>query len=117
MKKLNKILLILSLVLCLGGGLLIGIRALLPAASTRPRRSRVRACSITTRIKRSSTNCLLSTRSSRSAIWKSAPSDDEHAYLEYHIEGTREKAPLHVSVENGVLQLRDENYNHFSLKR
>ena len=38
------------------------------------------------------------------------PSDDEHAYLEYHIEGTREKAPLHVSVENDVLQLRDENY-------
>lgn len=109
MKKLNKILLILSLVLCLGGGLLIGIGAFaggideaqeIAGARMQHYDQEKTQLDEFSAIDAELAICNLEIR----------PSDDEHAYLEYHIEGTREKAPLHVSVENGVLQLRDENY-------
>ena len=109
MKKLNKILLILSLVLCLGGGLLVGIgafaggideaQAIAGARMQHYDQDKTQLDELSA-IDAELAICNLEIR----------PSDDEHAYLEYHIEGTREKAPLHVSVENGVLQLRDENY-------
>lgn len=109
MKKLNKILLILSLVLCLGGGLLIGIGAFaggideaqeIAGARMQHYDQEKTQLDEFSAIDAELAICNLEIR----------PSDDEHAYLEYHIEGTREKAPLHFSVENGVLQLRDENY-------
>lgn len=109
MKKLNKILLTLSLVLCLGGGLLIGIGAFaggideaqeIAGARMQHYDQEKTQLDEFSAIDAELAICNLEIR----------PSDDEHAYLEYHIEGTREKAPLHVSVENGVLQLRDENY-------
>lgn len=109
MKKLNKILLILSLVLCLGGGLLIGIGAFaggideaqeIAGARMQHYDQEKTQLDEFSAIDAELAICNLEIR----------PSDDEHAYLEYHIEGTREKAPLHVSVENDVLQLRDENY-------
>ena len=109
MKKLNKILLILSLVLCLGGGLLIGVGAFaggideaqeIAGARMQHYDQEKTQLDEFSAIDAELAICNLEIR----------PSDDEHAYLEYHIEGTREKAPLHFSVENGVLQLRDENY-------
>lgn len=109
MKKLNKILLTLSLVLCLGGGLLIGIGAFaggideaqeIAGARMQHYDQEKTQLDEFSAIDAELAICNLEIR----------PSDDEHAYLEYHIEGTREKAPLHVSVENDVLQLRDENY-------
>lgn len=109
MKKLNKILLILSLVLCLGGGLLIGIGAFaggideaqeIAGARMQHYDQEKTQLDEFSAIDAELAICNLEIR----------PSDDKHAYLEYHIEGTREKAPLHVSVENGVLKLRDENY-------
>lgn len=109
MKKLNKILLILSLVLCLGGGLLIGVGAFaggideaqeIAGARMQHYDQEKTQLDEFSAIDAELAICNLEIR----------PSDDEHAYLEYHIEGTREKAPLHVSVENDVLQLRDENY-------
>lgn len=109
MKKLNKILLILSLVLCLGGGLLIGVGAFaggideaqeIAGARMQHYDQEKTQLDEFSAIDAELAICNLEIR----------PSDDEHAYLEYHIEGTRGKAPLHVSVENDVLQLRDENY-------
>ena len=109
MKKLNKILLILSLVLCLGGGLLIGIGAF---AGGIDEAQEIAGARMQHYDQEKTQLDELSAIDAELAICnlEIRPSDDEHAYLEYHIEGTREKAPLHVSVENGVLQLRDENY-------
>lgn len=109
MKKLNKILLILSLVLCLGGGLLIGIGAF---AGGIDEAQEIAGARMQHYDQDKTQLDELSAIDAELAICnlEIRPSDDEHAYLEYHIEGTREKAPLHVSVENGVLQLRDENY-------
>lgn len=109
MKKLNKILLILSLVLCLGGGLLIGAGAF---AGGIDEAQEIAGARMQHYDQDKTQLDELSAIDAELAICnlEIRPSDDEHAYLEYHIEGTREKAPLHVSVENGVLQLRDENY-------
>lgn len=109
MKKLNKILLILSLVLCLGGGLLIGIGAF---AGGIDEAQEIAGARMQHYDQEKTQLDDFSTLDAELAIanLEIRPSDDEHAYLEYHIEGTREKAPLHVSVENDVLQLRDENY-------
>lgn len=109
MKKLNKILLTLSLVLCLGGGLLIGIGAF---AGGIDEAQEIAGARMQHYDQEKTQLDELSAIDAELAICnlEIRPSDDEHAYLEYHIEGTREKAPLHVSVENGVLQLRDENY-------
>ncbi len=109
MKKLNKILLTLSLVLCLGGGLLIGIGAF---AGGIDEAQEIAGARMQHYDQDKTQLDELSAIDAELAICnlEIRPSDDEHAYLEYHIEGTREKAPLHVSVENGVLQLRDENY-------
>lgn len=109
MKKLNKILLTLSLVLCLGGGLLIGIGAF---AGGIDEAQEIAGARMQHYDQDKTQLDELSAIDAELAICnlEICPSDDEHAYLEYHIEGTREKAPLHVSVENGVLQLRDENY-------
>ena len=109
MKKLNKILLTLSLVLCLGGGLLIGAGAF---AGGIDEAQEIAGARMQHYDQDKTQLDELSAIDAELAICnlEIRPSDDEHAYLEYHIEGTREKAPLHVSVENGVLQLRDENY-------
>lgn len=109
MKKLNKILLILSLVLCLGGGLLIGAGAF---AGGIDEAQEIAGARMQHYDQDKTQLDELSAIDAELAICnlEIRPSDDEHAYLEYHIEGTREKAPLYVSVENGVLQLRDENY-------
>lgn len=109
MKKLNKILLILSLVLCLGGGLLIGAGAF---AGGIDEAQEIAGARMQHYDQDKTQLDELSAIDAELAICnlEIRPSDDEHAYLEYHIEGTREKAPLHVTVENGVLQLRDENY-------
>lgn len=109
MKKLNKILLILSLVLCLGGGLLIGVGAF---AGGIDEAQEIAGARMQHYDQEKTQLDEFSALDVDLAIcdMEIRPSDDEHAYLEYHIEGTREKAPLHVSVENDVLQLRDENY-------
>lgn len=109
MKKLNKILLILSLVLCLGGGLLIGVGAF---AGGIDEAQEIAGARMQHYDQEKTQLDEFSALDVDLAIcdMEIRPSNDEHAYLEYHIEGTREKAPLHVSVENGVLQLRDENY-------
>ena len=109
MKKLNKILLILSLVLCLGGGLLIGAGAF---AGGIDEAQEIAGARMQYYDQEKTQLDEFSAIDAELAICnlEIRPSDDEHAYLEYHIEGTREKAPLHFSVENGVLQLRDENY-------
>ena len=65
MKKLNKILLTLSLVLCLGGGLLIGIGAFAGGIDEAQEIAGARMQHY------DSTNFLLSTQSSQSVIWKS----------------------------------------------
>ena len=108
MKKLNKILLILSLVLCFGGGLLLAIGAWAGGIDDAQEIADVR----TQRYDQEKTQlddftaldadlsiCSMEIR----------PSDDDHAYLEYHIDGSIGRAPLHVSVEDNVLKLRDEN--------
>lgn len=108
MKKLNKILLTLSLVLCLGGGLLLAIGAWAGGIDDAQEIADVR----TQRYEQEKTP--LDTFSAIDAdlalcSMEIRPSDNDRAYLEYHIDGSIGRAPLHVSVENNVLKLRDEN--------
>lgn len=109
MKKLNKILLILSLVLCLGGGLLLGVGAwaggtddaqeIAGARLSRVDQEKTLLDDFTT-IDANLALCSMEIR----------PSEDEHAYLEYHVESRADSPAFHTSVQNGVLELRDENY-------
>ncbi|MEE0434334.1 MAG: DUF4097 family beta strand repeat-containing protein [Peptococcaceae bacterium] len=109
MKKFNKILLILSLVLCLagivlcaGGALAGGIDDAQNIAGARLQRYDQEKTLLDdfTALDADLSVCSMEIR----------PSDDTHAYLEYHIEGTRENTPVHANVQDGILQLRDENY-------
>ncbi len=109
MKKLNKILLILSLVLCLGGGLLIGIGAWAGGTDDAQEIAGARLSHVDqektllddfTTIDANLALCSMEIR----------PSEDEHAYLEYHVESRADSPAFHTSVQNGVLELRDENY-------
>lgn len=109
MKKLNKILLILSLVLCLGGGLLLGggafaggiddAQEIAGARLSRVDQEKTLLDDFTT-IDANLALCSMEIR----------PSEDEHAYLEYHVESRADSPAFHTSVQNGVLELRDENY-------
>lgn len=109
MKKLNKILLILSLVLCLGGGLLIGAGAFAGGIDEAQEIAGARLSHVDqektllddfTTIDANLALCSMEIR----------PSEDEHAYLEYHVESRADSPAFHTSVQNGVLELRDENY-------
>lgn len=109
MKKLNKILLILSLVLCLGGGLLIGVGAFAGGIDEAQEIAGARLSHVDqektllddfTTIDANLALCSMEIR----------PSEDEHAYLEYHVESRADSPAFHTSVQNGVLELRDENY-------
>lgn len=109
MKKLNKILLILSLVLCLGGGLLLGVGAWAGGTDDAQEIAGARLSHVDqektllddfTTIDANLALCSMEIR----------PSEDEHAYLEYHVESRADSPAFHTSVQNGVLELRDENY-------
>ena len=109
MKKLNKLLLILSLVLCLGGGLLLGVGAWAGGTDDAQEIAGARLSHVDqektllddfTTIDANLALCSMEIR----------PSEDEHAYLEYHVESRADSPAFHTSVQNGVLELRDENY-------
>lgn len=106
MKKLNKILLILSLALCLGGGVLLaagafagGINDAQDIAGTRTRTFSQEKTQLDpfTAIEADLSISDLDIR----------PSGDDHAYLEYHIDAPVDSNPLDVTVQNNVLVLRD----------
>lgn len=109
MKKLNKILLILSLVLCFGGGLLLAIGAWAGGIDDAQELANVRIQRYDQEKTQLDDFIALDADLSICSM-EIRPSDDDHAYLEYHIEGSVESAPLHVTVQNGELQLRDTNY-------
>lgn len=109
MKTLNKILLILSLALCLGGGLLLAIGAWAGGiddaqelADTRIQHYDQEKTLLDdfTALDVDLAMCSMEIR----------PSDDAHAYIEYHIESITDSKPPHVTVQNDKLQIRDTSY-------
>lgn len=106
MKKLNRILLVLSLALCLVGGVLLAVGAFAGGiddaqeiAGTRTRtysQEKTQLEDFTT-IDADLTLLDLEIR----------PSGDNHAYLEYHIDAPLDRQPLETTVQNQVLTLRD----------
>ena len=108
MKKLNKILLILSLVLCFGGGLLLAIGAWAGGIDDAQEIANVRIQRYDQEKTQLDDFTALDADLSICSM-EIRPSDDDRAYLEYHIDGSIGRAPLHVSVEDNVLKLRDEN--------
>lgn len=106
MKKLNKILLLLSLALCLVGGVLLavgafagGIDDVQEIAGTRTRTYNQEKTQLEDF---SSINADLATSDLEIRL-----SDDEHAYLEYHIDAPLDRQPLKTAVQNQELTLHD----------
>ena len=96
MKKLNKILLILSLVLCLGGGLLIGIGAFAGGIDEAQEIAGAR---------------MQHYDQEKTQLDDFSALDDEHAYLEYHVYAPADHNPIHATITDDTLQLSDEDFS------
>lgn len=113
MKKLTKILLLCALVLCLSGGALLAGGAL---AGGFDALENIASANLHTY---SQDKLPLGTITSLNADLDTTdltlrPSDDDQAYLDYHLDSTSDSNPLKYSVQDGVLTLNEhqkENYN------
>lgn len=106
MKKLNRILLVLSLALCLVGGVLLAVGAFAGGiddaqeiAGTRTRTYSQEKTQLEDFTTIDADLALLDL--------EIRPSGDDHAYLEYHIDAPLDRQPLEAAVHNQVLTLRD----------
>lgn len=110
MKKLNKILLILSLVLCLGGGLLIGVGAF---AGGIDEAQEIAGARMQHYDQEKTQLDEFSALDVDLAIcdMEIRPSDDEHAYLEYHVYAPADHNPIHATITDATLQLSDEDFS------
>lgn len=106
MKKLNRILLVLSLALCLVGGVLLAVGAFAGGiddaqeiAGTRTRTYSQEKTQLEDFTTIDVDLALLDL--------EIRPSGDDHAYLEYHIDAPLDRQPLEAAVHNQVLTLRD----------
>lgn len=110
MKKLNKILLILSLVLCLGGGLLLGVGAF---AGGIDEAQEIAGARMQHYDQEKTQLDEFSALDVDLAIcdMEIRPSDDEHAYLEYHVYAPADHNPIHATITDATLQLSDEDFS------
>lgn len=106
MKKLNKILLILSLALCLGGGVLLAIGAFAGGIDDAQEIAGTRTRTYNQEKTQLDAFTAIEADLSLSDL-EVRPSGDDHAYLEYHIDVPINSTPLEATVKNNVLTLRD----------
>lgn len=108
MKTLNKILLILSLVLCLVGGAILGLSAWAGGIDEAQEIAGTHVKSYdqekTKLDEFSALNADLNV-----ADLEIRSSDDEHSWLEYHVTAAAETDPIAATVENGTLTLCDND--------
>ncbi len=106
MKKLNKILLILSLALCLGGGVLLAVGAFAGGIDDAQEIAGTRTRTYNQEKTQLEAFTAIEADLSLSDL-EVRPSGDDHAYLEYHIDVPINSTPLEATVKNNVLTLRD----------
>lgn len=106
MKKLNKILLILSLALCLGGGVLLAVGAFTGGIDDAQEIAGTRTRTYNQEKTQLEAFTAIEADLSLSDL-EVRPSGDDHAYLEYHIDVPINSTPLEATVKNNVLTLRD----------
>lgn len=106
MKKLNKILLILSLALCLGGGVLLAVGAFAGGIDDAQEIAGTRTRTYNQEKTQLDAFTAIEADLSLSDL-EVRPSGDDHAYLEYHIDVPINSTPLEATVKNNVLTLRD----------
>lgn len=106
MKKLNKILLILSLALCLGGGVLLAVGAFAGGINDAQEIAGTRTRTYNQEKTQLEAFTAIEADLSLSDL-EVRPSGDDHAYLEYHIDVPINSTPLEATVKNNVLTLRD----------
>lgn len=106
MKKLNKILLILSLALCLGGGVLLAVSAFAGGISDAQELSGTRTRTYNQEKTLLDPFTAIDADLSLSDL-EIRPSGDDHAYLEYHIDAPVDSNPLEATVKDDVLTLSD----------
>lgn len=106
MKKANKILLILSLILCLIGGVVFGVGCWAGGIDDVHDLTKQQI----THYDQEKTPLDAFTKMDvdfKYVDLEILPSDDDRAYLEYHIDAPDDLAPLTATVENDTLQLSD----------
>lgn len=106
MKQLNKILLILSLALCLSGGVLLAVGAFAGGINDAQEIAGTRTRTYNQEKTRLDAFTAIEADLSLSDL-EVRPSGDDHAYLEYHIDAPVNSTPLEATVKNNVLTLRD----------
>lgn len=106
MKQLNKILLILSLALCLSGGVLLAVGAFAGGINDAQEIAGTRTRTYNQEKTQLDAFTAIEADLSLSDL-EIRPSGDDHAYLEYHIDAPVDSTPLEATVKNNVLTLHD----------
>lgn len=106
MKQLNKILLILSLALCLSGGVLLAVGAFTGGINDAQEIAGTRTRTYNQEKTQLEAFTAIEADLSLSDL-EVRPSGDDHAYLEYHIDAPVDSTPLEATVKNNVLTLHD----------
>lgn len=106
MKQLNKILLILSLALCLSGGVLLAVGAFTGGINDAQEIAGTRTRTYNQEKTQLEAFTAIEADLSLSDL-EVRPSGDDHAYLEYHIDAPVDSTPLEATVKNNMLTLHD----------